>query len=64
MGEKITSDAVPVTGVHLKRIGEYVIVAVEVDGRWVDVIKEFHDGNFSHIVEPLGIKYAAEKANA
>lgn len=54
-------DPVTISGVHLKRIGDYAIVAVEVDGQWVDVIKEFHDGNFSHIVEPNGIRRCMEK---
>lgn len=48
--------AVPVTGIHLVRIGDYVIVRAEMDGKWVDVIKEHHDGSFSHIVEPLGMR--------
>jgi hypothetical protein len=53
---------VPITGVHLKRIGDYAYVAVEIDGEWVDVIRERLDSNFSHIVEPGGmLKALAEK---
>lgn len=52
------TDSISITGVHLKRIGEHVIVSVEIGGRWVDVIKEHHDSNFSHIVESLGIRRA------
>lgn len=47
--------SVGVTGIHLKRIGDYVIVSAEIGGRWVDVINERHDGSFSHIVEPGGM---------
>lgn len=48
-------EAVEVTGIHLLRIGDSVIVRAEVDGKWVEVIREHHDGYFSHIVEPGGI---------
>ncbi len=47
---------VPVTGIHLVRLGDYVIVKAEIDGKWVEVIREHHDGSFSHIVEPLGMR--------
>lgn len=47
---------VPVTGIHLVRLGDYVVVRAEIDGEWVDVIREHHDGSFSHIVEPLGMR--------
>lgn len=50
------ADTVQVSGVHLKRIGDKAIVAVEVDGRWVDIIEEYYDGSFSHICEPGGIR--------
>jgi hypothetical protein len=45
--------------IHLYRTGDKVIVAVQnQNGDWIPVIDEFFDGNFSHIVEPLGIKEA------
>jgi hypothetical protein len=47
---------VPVSGIHLVRLGDYVIVKAEIDGQWVEVIREHHDGPFSHIVEPLGMR--------
>ncbi len=47
---------VPVSGIHLVRIGDYVVVKAEIDGKWVEVIREHHDGSFSHIVEPLGMR--------
>lgn len=40
--------------------GRYV-VAVEHDGKWVDVIYET-PGSISHIVEPAGISKAISKA--
>lgn len=52
----MAQDAVPVTGIQLVRLGDYVVVRAEIDGKWVDVIREHHDGSFSHIVEPLGMR--------
>lgn len=54
-----TQGPVEVSGVHLFRTGEHVAVSVEIDGRWVEVIRELHDAAFSHIVEPNGIRRAA-----
>lgn len=53
---------VPVTGIHLVRLGDYVVVKAEIDGKWVEVIREHHDGSFSHIVEPNGMRSRAQKA--
>lgn len=53
-------DSVVVTGIHLFRLGDYVVVRAEVDGKWVEVIRERFDGSFSHIVEPGGIRAALE----
>lgn len=45
--------------IQLLRDGDYVIVKVEtVPGEWIEVIRESLDGNFSHVVEPLGIEQA------
>lgn len=49
-------ETVEVSGIFLRRLGDYVIVEAEVEGRWVEVIREHHDGAFSHIVEPSGIR--------
>ena len=51
----IESDKVTVRGVWLRKEGERVIVAVEIEGKWIDVITERADSAFSHIVEPGGI---------
>jgi hypothetical protein len=51
-----------ISGIHLKRIGDRAVVAVEYNGQWVDVISERLDGQFSHIVEPNGI-FAALSSN-
>jgi hypothetical protein len=58
--EELMADdkAVPVTGIHLFRTGEHVVVSVEIGGTWIEVIRERHDGAFSHIIEPAGM-YAA-----
>lgn len=47
---------VPISGIHLVRLGDYVVVKAEIDGKWVEIIREHHDGSFSHIVEPLGMR--------
>lgn len=49
-------EPVPVTAVHLVRIGDHVIVNVEVGGQWVEIIREHHEGSFSHICEAGGIQ--------
>jgi hypothetical protein len=46
--------------IWLRREGDYVVVLVEhkIDGGsvWVEVIREHHEGPFSHIIEPSGIE--------
>lgn len=37
-------------------LGDHVVVKAEIDGEWIEVIREWHDGSFSHIVEPLGMR--------
>jgi hypothetical protein len=51
---------VEISGVWLRRSGDSIIVAVELDGKWHDVITENQDANFSHITEPSSILAAAE----
>lgn len=46
---------IAVTGIWLKNIGTDVIVEAEIEGQWVEVIRERSDGIFSHIVEPGGM---------
>jgi hypothetical protein len=53
-------EPVPITGLHLYRDGDYAVVAIEYGGRWVVVIRERCDGIFSHIVEPSGMRAAAD----
>ncbi len=38
--------------------GEYVILKIEVNGKWIELIKERLDAPFSHIIEPAGIEKA------
>jgi hypothetical protein len=43
--------------VWIHRSGDYLVVELEApDGSWVEVIREQVDGNYSHIIEPLGIE--------
>ena len=50
---------VAISGVQAFRLGDHVIVRVEIDGAWCEVISERIDGAFSHIVEVGGIRKAA-----
>ena len=52
-------EPVEVTGIWLLRLGNDVFVKAEIDGAWVEVIREGIDGSFSHIVEPGGMRKAA-----
>lgn len=47
-----------VTAIWLKRLGDKVVVEAEVEGRWVEIISEHHDGSYSHIAESGGIMNA------
>ena len=52
-------NSIEITGVRLHTdIKDHVTVAVEVKGKWVDIISEWclYDGVISHICEPLGIQ--------
>jgi hypothetical protein len=56
---KAQADAAKRTGygpIWLRREGDWVIVEVSQGEHWFEVIRELYDGNFSHIVEPLGIE--------
>lgn len=62
--ERIQShDARPfsVSGIWLRRIGDEVQVLFEHDGHWYMGIQEHVEGNFSHIMEPLGMRARIEK---
>lgn len=52
-------EPVAVTGIHLVKSGAFTLVRAEIDGRWIEVIREHSDGPFSHIVEPGGMRQAA-----
>jgi len=49
---------VPVSGIMLRNAGQELIVEAEIDGNWVEVIREFvgpMQFSISYIVEPDGI---------
>lgn len=52
---------VPVTAVWLRAEGKHAVVLVELEGKWIEVCREFMEGPFSHIVEGRGIDSRAEK---
>lgn len=55
------NEPIAVTGIMLRRYGNYAIVEAEIDGKWVMVVSEPLDSNFSHIVEPSGMRLAVER---
>lgn len=48
-------EMVPVEGIRLRKDGKHTVVDAEIGGTWVEVIREFSDGEFCHIVEPAGM---------
>lgn len=43
--------------IALRRYGKYAVVEIETaSGQWAEIIREHIDGNFSHIIEPVGIE--------
>jgi hypothetical protein len=54
---------IEVSAVHLRKEGDKVIVAVEVYGKWQDIIVELSSAPFSHICESGGILSAVERRN-
>jgi hypothetical protein len=41
--------------------GEYAILKMEVNGAWIELIRERLDSPFSHIIEPAGIEKAIKE---
>lgn len=56
------ADKVEISAVHLSTIGDHVHVALEINGKWVEVIREAKDNAYSHIVEASGIEQASIEA--
>ena len=44
--------------IWLRRKGDHVVVLIEHNGKWVELIREYLDSKFSHIIEPAGIARA------
>ena len=55
-----TKTSTAISAIWLRRVGDHAIVAVEIDGKWRDVITEFIDCPFSHIAEASRIRDAKE----
>lgn len=55
-------DSIEITGIMLRRSGAesdplaHAVVEVEINGKWVEVMRELIGSNFSHIVNPAGIR--------
>jgi hypothetical protein len=43
--------------------GDHAVVKIEVNGKWIELIRERLDSPFSHIVESTGIENAINKAS-
>lgn len=57
-------EKIEISGLMVRNEGQYVIVEVEIDGNWYQVIKEysgFIESAFSHIIEPAGIRTVIER---
>ena len=57
---------ITITGIHLHSgDDDCLYVDAEIDGQWITVIRDFHceGGITSHIVEPLGMRCAADAHN-
>ncbi len=54
-----TQIPVSVSGIWLLREGDRIKVLAEFDGAWHEVMSEFEYINFSHIVEPSGMRQGA-----
>lgn len=54
----MSANAVPVSGVWLRTIGDHVEVLAEIDGEWKLLIRDHRESNISHIIEPLGMRAA------
>lgn len=50
------------SAIWLRREGDDVVVLVEIDGQWVERIRERADGAFSHIAEPPHTRRPAPQA--
>lgn len=55
-------DSIVITGIMLRRSGSKVMVEAEFEGKWHPVITEFIDSNFSHIIEPSGMRLRVAEA--
>ena len=61
--ERVGLQSVEVEGVWLRREGDWVVVCIERNRQWVEIIREFCEGQFSHICEPGGIVSKSEKTH-
>lgn len=62
---RVGLEEIAISGVMLRREGDYAVVEVErkmPDGtfKWYEVIREFQDSNYSHIVEPIRIQRVSQ----
>jgi len=60
----MATDSVQVSGVMLRNEGNDLIVEIEINAKWIQVIRE-SDGRLatkiSHVVEPAGLLRAAQE---
>ena len=59
-----TETPVVVSAIWLRREGNHAVVLIERDGKWHEIIVEPLDSQFSHIIEPSGVRaVCGEKTN-
>ena len=57
VGEAMTQhDAAPVTAIRLRKEGAYTVVDAEIEGVFVEVIRQPSDWCICHIVETTGMR--------
>lgn len=52
-----------ISAIKLVRKGEHAVVEIETATGWAEVIREFVDGPFSHIVEESGIQRCLKQSD-
>lgn len=50
-----------INALWLLALGDYAILRIEINGEWIELMREPLDSPFSHIIEPAGIEIAINK---
>lgn len=55
-------EPIAVSGVELRREGDWAVVLVEIDGEYHEVMREYVESNFDHHVSAGGIRTVLDEA--